>query len=202
MKLFRQNSIKSSKRLSVVLLLLVTLGLAGCTGIPVSTDYDTSRQFPALSTYAWMVPKQKLVQDPAVDNDLMNNRVMRAVDDQLLARGFKKATGDSSVDFLITYHVSAEDRQSISTFHTSYGYYPCWQGCYDYGFNNDIYIRHYKQGTFMIDVIDPASSELMWRGVAGRRLTAGTPQERDMYINEIVAAILAEFPPGRVAASN
>ncbi|MEH6556634.1 MAG: DUF4136 domain-containing protein [Oceanicoccus sp.] len=188
-----------SRRYSVVLLLMLAVSLAGCTGIPVSTDYDTSREFPSLSTYAWMVPKQKLVEDPTVDNDLMNNRVMRAVDSELFARGFEKASGDASADFLITYHVSAENRQSVSSFHGSYGYYPCWQNCYQVGFRNDTYIRYYKQGTFMIDVIDPASSALIWRGIAGRRLTADTPQERDSYVNEIVAAILAEFPPGYAA---
>ncbi len=191
-----------SRRNSTLFLLMLALSLAGCTGIPVSTDYDTSRQFPLLSTYAWMVPKQKLVEDPVVDNGLMTNRVTRAVDAELFARGFKKASGDASADFLITYHVSAENRQSINSFHSSYGYYPCWQGCFQHSFYNDTYIRHYKQGTFMIDVIDPASSELIWRGIAGRRLTAETPQERDSYVNEIVAAILAEFPPGRMATSN
>ena len=54
----------------------------------------------------------------------------------------------------------------------------------------------------MIDVIDPASSALIWRGIAGRRLTGDTPQERDIYVNEIVAAILAEFPPGYTAPQN
>lgn len=193
---------KLSRRTLTMLSLVLPLILVGCTGIPVSTDFDTSRQFPLLSTYAWMVPKQKLVEDPTVDNDLMNSRVMRAVDTELFARGFEKASGDASADFLVTYHVSAENRQSVSSFHSSYGYYPCWQGCYQHGFQNDIYIRHYKQGTFMIDVIDPASSELIWRGIADRRLKAGTPQERDQYINETVAAILVKFPPGRTATTN
>ena len=47
----------------------------------------------------------------------------------------------------------------------------------------------------MLDIIDPATSELIWRGVAGRRLSTGTPQERDAYVQEIVSAILAAFPP-------
>ena len=193
---------KLSRQYSTGVFLMLALSLVGCSGIPVSTDYDTSRQFPQLSTYAWMVPKQKLVEDPTVDNDLMNNRVMRAVDAELFSMGVEKATGDASADFLITYHVSAENRQSINSFHSSYGYYPCWQSCYRFGAHNDTYIRHYKQGTFMVDVIDPASNELIWRGIAGRRLTAKTPLERDAYVNEIVSAILAEFPPGRSASAN
>ena len=133
---------KLSRQYSTGVFLMLALSLVGCSGIPVSTDYDTSRQFPQLSTYAWMVPKQKLVEDPTVDNDLMNNRVMRAVDAELFGMGVEKATGDASADFLITYHVSAENRQSINSFHSSYGYYPCWQSCYRFGAHNDTYIRH------------------------------------------------------------
>lgn len=178
------------------LLIIAALSLVACGGIPVSTDYDTARQFSQLSTYAWMTPKEKLIIDPLVDNDLTNKRVERAVESQLAARGFQKAIGGQSADFLVTYHVSAETKQTVSNFHGHYGYYPCWRGCYSYGgLHSDVYTREYKEGTFMIDVIDPASSELIWRGISGRRLSSKTPQERDAFIRETVAAILAEFPP-------
>ena len=173
--------------------------LVACAGIPVSTDYDTSRAFSSLKTYAWMTPKKKLIIDPLVDNDLMNRRVQRAVENRLAALGFSKASEQQGADFFITYHVSAEDRISISSFYNSFGYYPCWNGCYGRGYGgvgmNDVSVRHYKQGTFMLDVIDPASTELIWRGIAGKRLTSGTPQERDLYVDSIVDAILAKFPP-------
>ena len=177
---------------------LGVVSLVACTGITVNTDYDTERDFNSLSTYAWMEPKQKLIIDPLVDNDLMNKRVRRAVESQLAALGFVKAEGDKGADFFITYHVSAETKLSVNSFHSSYGYYPsCWNGCYGYGagYGRDVSVRQYKQGTFMLDVIAPASSELIWRGVAGQRLNNGTPQERDAYVDKIVAAILLEFPP-------
>jgi hypothetical protein len=187
---------KSFKLLSVAVLLVLTVA---CAGIPVSTDYDTSRTFSSLKTYAWMTPKKVLIIDPLVDNDLMNRRVQRAVERRLAALGFSKASEQQGADFFITYHVSAEDRISVSNFHSSFGYYPCWNGCYGPGFGsvgmNDVSVRHYKQGTFMLDVVDPASSELMWRGIAGKRLASGTPQERDAYVDSIVDAILAKFPP-------
>lgn len=179
-------------------LLLAMVSLTACTGVSVSADYDTERDFNRLSTYAWMEPKQKLVIDPLVDNDLMNKRVRRAVEGKLAALGFVKAEGEKGADFFITYHVSAETKLSVNSFHSNYGYYPsCWRGCYGYGagFGRDITVRQYKQGTFMLDVIEPASTELIWRGVAGKRLNNGTPQERDTYVDEMVAAILAKFPP-------
>jgi hypothetical protein len=184
------------KRISILALAFV---LAACAEIQVNSDYDTQREFTALKTYTWMEPKQKLVLDPLVDNDLMNNRVRRAVEAQLAADGYQKAQGDQSIDFLITYHVSAETAYTVSSFHNHFGYYPCTFGCRRHGFGhgllgtNNTVVKSYKRGTFMLDVIDPASTELIWRGSAGKRLSTGTPQERDTAITEIVAAILVKF---------
>ena len=171
--------------------------LAACGGIAVNTDYDTSRDLSQLKTYAWLTPEKKLVVDPLVENDLMDRRVKRAVEQQLAAQGFRKASGDEGADFLVNYHVVAEDKLEVDTFYDNFGYYPCW-GCY-YGHprfgGRDVTVRQYKQGTFMLDVVDPASKALIWRGVAGRKLNNGTPAERDAYVNGIVTAILAKFPP-------
>ncbi len=162
----------------------------------MNTDYDTSRDFAALKTYAWLKPQEKLVSDPLVDNDLMNARIKRSVTAELRKRGYTEASGTEGADFLITYHVSSEDKISVDSFHGSYGYYPCW-GCYGpgFGYDRDVHVRQYKQGTFMLDVIDPASEKLMWRGTAGKRLVSGTPEERDEYVRSIVTAILEKFPP-------
>ena len=195
--MLRVNIMKLSMIKSAFIATLV-LAVAGCAGISVSTDYDTSRDYGSLKTYAWMTPAKKLITDPLVDNDLMNKRVQRSVESELAALGYVKASGDEGADFFVTYHVSSEDKISVSSFHGHYGYYPCWRGCYGYGYGgrgSDISVRQYKQGTFMIDVVDPASRELMWRGVAGKRLSSGTPEERNEYVRSIVTAILAKFPP-------
>ena len=179
------------------LIVVLAVGLAGCSTISVSTDYDTSRDFAALKRFTWMAPQQKLVVDPLVDNDLMGNRIRQSVITELKARGYVQAGEGEGADFFITYHVTAEDKISATTFHGSYGYYPCWQGCGGLtpGFDADVIVQQYKQGTFMLDVIDPASEKLMWRGIAEKRLTSGTPGERDEAVRAIVSAILSRFPP-------
>ncbi|MEE8059001.1 MAG: DUF4136 domain-containing protein [Pseudomonadales bacterium] len=182
-----------------VLMAMLLVVMAGCAAIRVTTDYDASRDYAALKTYAWLEPSKKLIVDPLVDNDLMNSRVRRSVESEMTVLGYVKARGDKGADFLISYHVSAEDKLSVSSFHSHFGYYPCWHGCFGYGqglgHGSDISVRQYKQGTFMLDVVDLASNELMWRGVASKQLNSGSPEERDDYVREIVAAILAKFPP-------
>lgn len=194
------GSLNIASRSKVLVLLAAVLWLAGCTGISVQSDYDTSRNFDSLKTYAWMDAPKKLVVDPLVDNDLMDSRIRRSIEANLMAMGYQKASADEGADFFVSYHINAETQYSIDSFYGHYGYYPCWH-CYGprYG-GRSTTVRAYKYGNFMIDLVEPASSKLMWRGIAGRRLSSGTPVERDAYVSKIVSSILAKFPPGRDAA--
>lgn len=187
--------------------LLVTLFvLAGCVGNPVTTDYDPAFNFTGLKTYSWVDNSERGIKDPLVENDLMQARIERSVDAQLRSLGYQRTP--NSPDFLINYHVKAEDKIDIDTFHSYYGYYPCWD-CFGprrfgggVGYRDDIWVTQYKQGVFMIDIISPATEKLVWRGIVERRLQSkSTPEERDAYVNLVVGQILSAFPPGRVPAN-
>lgn len=183
---------------------LLTLLLGACTGVPVSTDYNTEYRFQPQSSYAWL-EREREFSDPRVDNDLVEARVRRAVDSQLRAKGLTQAQSVESADLLVSYHIGREDKIDVQTFRSHFGYYPCWH-CYGphwgYGpHGDDIWVSEYTQGTLVIDVIDAESRKLVWHGVAERRLPSfKTPQERDAYIRETVTAILARFPPGGAGA--
>lgn len=173
--------------------------VAACSTVPVSTDYDPEWQLKPSATYAWLPPQKKLVVDPAVDNDLFAKRMRRAVDEQLKAKGLAP-TDVESADLLVTYHVTQESKIDVDTFRSSYGYYPCWGGCWGPGWGgpgwgSDVYVREYTAGTLMVDVVDGKSRELRWRGVSERRVpNFKTPQEREAFIRETVTAIFQKFP--------
>lgn len=173
----------------------VAIVLNACAGIPVSTDYDPSWQLPAVPVYAWMPhPLNKV--DPMVDNDLVAARVHRAVDDQLAAHGISATSNEADANLLVAYHIGEEEKLDINTFHANYGYYPCW-GCYGpgYGYGSDIWVSQYTQGKLIIDLIDANTKQLVWRGIASRRVPSfDSPQERDQYIRETVMAIFKKFP--------
>lgn len=168
--------------------------LNACAGIPVSTDYDPNWQLPASSTYAWLPhPLNKV--DPMVDNDLVAARVHRAVDEQLEAKGLSAARSENDANLLVTYHIGEEEKLDINSFHSSFGYYPCWR-CWGPGFDNDIWVSQYTQGKLIIDLVDAKTKQLVWRGIASRRVpNLDSPQERDQYIRETAAAIFKKFPP-------
>ena len=178
--------------------------LASCRGIPVSTDYEPERDYSALKTYAWKEPMRKIIIDPLLDNDLMSDRIHRAVDARLTALGYSKALADEGADFFITFNISSAEKISVDSYYGYYGYHSCWSGSGYEGFGRgrDITVRQYTLGALMLDVIDPASERLIWRGVGEKRIPKfKTPQERDLYIAEIVQAILDRFPPGKLTTA-
>lgn len=180
--------------LRYAVLLMAAMVLNACSAIPVSTDYDPEWQMPADASYAW-IKRPSAHVDPMIDNDLVAGRVRRAVDDQLEGKGVRAVADETQASLLITYHIGEEEKLDISTFHSNYGYYPCW-GCYGPGFNSDVWVNQYTQGKLMIDMIDAKTKQLVWRGIASRRVpNFKTPVERDTYIRETVAAIFQKFPP-------
>jgi hypothetical protein len=159
-------------------LLATTIVLNACGGIPVSTDYDPDWQLQQPATYAWMDRPQKAVVDPLIDNDLVERRVHRAVAEQLEGKGLREGTA-ANATVLVTYHVGEEEKLDISSFHSNFGYYPCWR-CYGPGFDSDVWVSQYTQGKLVIDLIDAKTKQLVWRS-----------RNRDRDFPEISAALSA-----------
>ena len=180
-----------------LLVIALCVFFSACATVNVSTDYDMAYDFSSLGSYAWLKPKEKVLTDPYVDNDLMRQRVKRAVDGAMEAKGLRLVAEQSIADVLVSYHLSSHQKLSISKYHSYFGYYPCRfcypGGIHDHGHNVDV--RQYRAGSFIVDIIDPETRALVWRGVSERRLPqSATPEERDAFVNEIITAILQKFP--------
>jgi hypothetical protein len=182
--------------------------LAGCTGIPVDTDYDPDYKLSLTSSYAWMEAAPRAAErDPVVENDLLARRVQRAVDAELAAQGLQRVDADQNPELLVTYHAGETEKMDIDTtdrFYGYYGYYPCWHcwGPGPYGpWGGDVWVRYYTEGSLVIDVVDAKTRKLVWRGATDRRIPKfKTPLERDAFVRESVAAIFQHFPPGHKPA--
>lgn len=181
--------------------LCAVLWLSGCGGIPVSTDYDPEYQLQPTASYAWMEAPKQAMKDPLIDNDLLERRVRRAVDEQLAANGLRLVADGQHPDVLVTYHVGQKEKVDIDTadhFYGYYGYYPCWHcwGPPPFG-GRDVWVTYYTQDTLLVDMVDAKTKKLIWRGVANRRMpNFKSPAERDTYVRESVNAIFQHFPPG------
>ncbi|HSR87414.1 MAG TPA: DUF4136 domain-containing protein [Pontiella sp.] len=177
---------------SILSLAVSVLMLAGCSSVSVSRDYDASADFLNLKTFAWRHAVQPETGSPRIDNDLMDERVRRAVNAELAEKGFRLAPREEA-DFLVAYFVEYKQRiggssVSMSASRGSYGRYG------GVGYNTTI--SEYDEGYLTIDIINPASDRNIWRGV-GRRTTyeGSSPKKMTKIVNTSVSRILAKFPP-------
>jgi hypothetical protein len=182
-------------RALVLAVLLSTALLSGCSNISVSSDYDPEADFSTYRSFGWLPPpedNQSQAQSP-----LLHERIMAAVETQLGERGYVR-TDAGSPDFLVGYHLRVENKLDVQTINRSYGYgygrYGRWG--YPVGGYSETRVSEYAEGTFILDIVDGASNELVWRGSAqGRLRDKKTPAEREKAVNETVAAVLKKFPP-------
>ena len=172
--------------------------LWGCSSNPVSYDYDPAIDFMAFKSYRWLPVHHHGQQDPRIHNDLMDERIKGAIDGTLARRHYirREASADQSeqtVDFLVSYQIGVEKRTDVDEIETGFGFGYRFM---DIGFRTETIVREYDEVTLYIDVIQPDSEKLIWRGMRTYRYhKGGTVAERDERVQIIVAEILAGFPP-------
>ncbi|MCC9137356.1 DUF4136 domain-containing protein [Pontibacter silvestris] len=124
-------------------------------------------------TFAWYQdePEAEADYDDGFDADL-NRDIRRAVEEELLEKGFTKVSSDP--DVLVAYDVSVSvplEKDKPENFSTGFGYsYGYMSGYrYSYGDGNVPGYRAvdlFKQGTLIVDLVNPNNKQLVWRGWA------------------------------------
>jgi hypothetical protein len=177
-----------------VLALLVG-GLA-CSGVrvDVSTDYDPAFDFGGRTTYAFL--RERSAKGAPLQT-LIDERVAEALRATLAGKGLKE-TADDGAQLLVSWHVGVEQAIEVDQIEHAYRGYARpvygWRGM-PMG-TVETRVDQYAKGTIMIDVIDPATRRLVWRGAGqGRVDEDATPEERSTRIRAAVAEILETFPP-------
>ena len=177
---------------NLLLYALALMAVSGCSSLQVSRDYDAARDFSVLRTYAWQHDMQPETGDPRIDNNLLDERVRRAVNDTLKNKGFRRADRGEA-DFLVAYFRNYRSRISGGSWNVgagrgSYGRY----GSVGYGSD----ISQYDQSILTIDILSPDNNKLIWRGVGIRTSYEGSsPGKMTRIVNKSVEKILKKFPP-------
>ena len=183
------------------LVALFSLALTACSTVKVSTDYDQSADFTALKGFNWLPESAKVEKENAyLNNRIMDVRITKAIDKQLVVQGFSFSTAP---DFYVNYSITSEKKTNIRTYDNYSGYGPSWGWGIGYGHrgmslsaHTETRVDEYQQGSLVIDVIDPTSLELIWRGIGSKRLPESTDAaEMDKLVANVVKNILSKFPP-------
>ena len=173
------------KRTLFCLLVLTALGCWSCSSVSINVDYDHDTDFSQYQTYRWMPQEQRAPEQMSVEHSFLEKRIKDAVEAELRAAGYKRARMEEP-DFLVAYHIGARDKVDVTRYGYRYGPHGRWGG-------PRVEVRRYKEGTLILDLVDPGTRELFWRGTARgalRDITTGADEVRG-----VVSRILTGFPP-------
>jgi hypothetical protein len=148
----------------------------------VSVDYSHSVDFGKYKTYSWIKVE---AQDP-----LWEDRITRAVDTQLTAKGWTKVPVDG--DAAVAAYGSTHTKKTLQTWYTDFAGGWMWR---DFGDGMATTTEEDTPvGTLMVDIFDTSTKKLIWRGKATDTLS-GKPEKDEKKLDKAVAEMFKKFPP-------
>ena len=162
--------------LRLALALFLTTGLlTNCTPKPLvyhtTYDYDINAEFSDQKRYAWLPLPITSTVDP-----LSIERIKYYADANLKAKGLVEV--HANPDFVIEGYIGFQSKLDTTG------------GPKDYGL--------YREGKLLFTFLKPKTKQLVWRGSTRVRIRpALEATESDKLINEVVTAILNNYPPPR-----
>jgi hypothetical protein len=145
----------------------------------VTTDFDRSADFSGYTTYAW-VPSQNPAKSP-----LWHARIIENVDQQLAAKGLRKMDAAAEADLYVTYNGGLRETTSLQGFGTG----GRWSGG---SFSVNKVTE--TEGTLIVDLFDPRTRQLVWRGIATETVSEKT-EKNIAKLEKVVKKLFKDFPP-------
>jgi len=174
-------------------LLALLILLSSCSSVKVAADYDKEAKFNDYKTFAFF----KTGIDKAEISDLDKRRILRAIEAELLAKGFTKS---EKPDLLVSLFTKSQQR--VDVYNNSWGnggwgwggyagFGPGW----GWGWNQQPSVSTSMQGHLYIDLIDANKKELVWQGM-GTGYLSRNMEKKEARIKEFVTKIMEKYPPG------
>jgi uncharacterized protein DUF4136 len=171
----------------------------------VKTDYNQSQDMSHYRTYAWK-GCAALQNDPVLANGFTARRIQAAVDSQLALKEMRQVPADANPDVYFTCWMGTENKTEVWGSSTP-GWGPGWgYGRYGYGGgwgwgggHTTVNTTHYTEATYVIDMVDTNSEQLVWRSHATMRL--GNNNKDAKKIEKMARRAFKKFPAGPAAWS-
>ena len=168
---------------------LTLFSFASCNPVRVAADYDRSVTFETYQSFAFF--KEGI--DKAEISDLDKRRILRAIESEMLAKGFLKS---ETPDLLI--NIFTKERQEVNVYNQNFGMNG-WGWGWGWGWGpmmgwNQTNVSNSSRGTLYIDLIDAQKNELVWQGI-GEGYLSSRMEKKEERILEFVTAIMGKYPP-------
>jgi hypothetical protein len=205
---------------------MVTAAVAGCSsggGVQVRTSVEPNANIAGLHTFYVLTAPQRNASsplpagDPMLDNSITNRALRGDLTTALQSRGYT-ATSRQGADFLVAYYAGTS--QKLDTTYWGPTFDPGWRyqyrgrrgwawpyyGAPYYGSMNpwrggqQMSVTSSTQGQVIVDLTDPKTNELIWRG-QGIEPVSTDPTQYANQLQGVVNAIVAKFPQASQAVA-
>jgi len=167
----------------------LTLALTACgPGIQVRTVASPDAGMGNLRTFRILpVPERRdgssqSTNDPMLVNSVSNRALRRDLLQGFEQRGYVVA--DTNPDFAVAYYASTKEKLDVTYWDYGYVWRPRWWAAE---------VPRYTEGSVVIDVIDPKTKQLLWRG-QGVAAVSDDERRYEGELKKTVTAILDKFP--------
>ena len=151
----------------------------GALAQKVTVEFDQAADFSKYKTFA-IRDGQLHSRNAALNSELVGKRIEADIARLLTAKGLVEVAGKS--DLNVRYALSSARKTELEA-------YPA--GCYGWGTR---YVRvPYAEGTLVIDLRDPTTRSLVWRGIAAE--DSRDPAKIEGKLDDMVKKPLEKYPP-------
>jgi hypothetical protein len=210
------------KTMNILLAIFLTTVLSGFSRNDTKSGYDREVDFAKFKTFDWVSKPLYSEENPSAENTFLENRIKRAVQEKLTTLGYEKLTAsnpDFLIDYHFEvsdklYSTSdgygnGENGASVNGYgshgYSRYGFGRYGYGRYGYGRYGHggfygysgsrperLKTGEYRQVTLILDLVDPSSDQLIWRGIYVGAVKEWEISERK--IRDAVNRIFRKFP--------
>ena len=177
------------KRLNLLSFACLCMLISSCISVRIVSDFDKNIDFNNYKTFAFF----KSGIDKSEINDLDKRRILRAVEAEMLAKGFTKS---ESPDVLVS--IFTKSREQVNVYNNGgFGPYGYGWGWSPYYWGNTSTVSTTTEGSLYIDLIDRGNKQLIWQGKGSGALGGfNNVDKKEARIKEFVAEIMTQYPPG------
>lgn len=156
-----------------------------CAPVTTRWDYDPEADFSQYKTFNWLPADKRADPDQNNwDHPFVDKRIEQALIVALKSKGFEKAAAQP--DLLVAYRFTVKQKTAVHVYDPPY---PYWGP-------QPTQVRHLREGTLIIDLVDPRTRQLVWRGWGVGDFEAATrPDLSREYLATTVKEILKNYPP-------
>lgn len=175
--------------------LLLTGCLIGCSSAP-KVSYDEKVSFSPPKTFTWLDDKPlKYSETDYKVSPMLESHLMEATRSELESRGYRYVSMSENPDFAVSFTFGARDKIQKSRYPSGYTMTAAGSGTYSFHGPGAVQTTEFVEGQISLDFFAESTKSLVWQVSDSGRLEELSEEELKQAVNELMAKLLADFPP-------